>query len=484
MAQPFNPGTYHVVGGQTYARLKMLDIANSLLGQDPNIRKCYCDNFALDLYNMGNAEEICGLEYSHFEEDYEASYPKIQATTAGASANNEATFTFAPTPQGTSLNPYGQILEYPNSASPFGASTGYDKVGVPVQVNDVIHIPNLAGTVSMDTYIDAIVTDVDINAGTFKAIPLVAGEAIPAMATPTELAIIDKVNSIFGCDYECTSLDTQLKEYKNNLQDLKFCFEGDTDIDQLCKTLMLDGKPYLGMREHLIPKFMEIAKRKINFALFLGQNITNPNVISLGENKLRTRGLIPEILQRGVVEGYSPTTGFDKEDLRSLALQFKERHTCPTEYIIYAGYKLMNSINDTFGASTSSQYQTLFSGCEPKCYENSFTYLADMGYAFHIKELALANETQSLGATGYSYSSEGIVIPVGNAQVQRKTSDGGMERALAPYLTLKYFKGKFMDESIVDMKTINHCDKMSVALNARVGLDVACANAFGIIKVQ
>jgi len=246
-----------------------------------------------------------------------------------------------------------------------------------------------------------------------------------------------------------------------------------------------DGKRYLGLRDHLIPKYMELAKRKINFALLLGQHISNPALVSsIGAKSLRTRGLIPEVLQNGVVQGYSATTGFGKEDLRDLALRIKERQLCSSTYMLYAGIHLKNAINDTFGTETNGQYQVLFNGCEDKCYSNAFTFLSDSGIDIHIKELDIANDTQTLGANGYSYPKEGLLVPVGTVAQSRKMGDGSFEKVASPYLGLKYFKNKFMDENFLDHRTFSHCDKISVSLETMVGLDVTASNAFGLIKVQ
>lgn len=358
----------------------------------------------LDLFGYRKATNA--LEYSHYEQD--RTYPKIKATTAGAGANVAATFTVdtsATTPYTLDPSPY--------TGTPVNANNYF-----PARVGDIIYIKPAAGSVSFGSYIQAIVTEVTIGSGvtasTFKAIGTDGATAIPAIASADEIIIVGNAhgegsNQPLSRSFKSTKYTNQLQIFKDTLEitgtnkDIQKWFE-DPKTGQM--KYMLAGE------EETYNTFMN--GNELN--LLVNQGLVSPAVAdayaSAGTPISMNKGLIPEVITRGNEYNYSGTAGLTVGDLDEIVL-ILDKQKGAKENIMLNGIALNGQIDRELGDrfKNGGISYGMFKADEKKAVDLGFSSVHINGYSFHKKPLDAFNDLQSLGADGFGFPYEGMILP-------------------------------------------------------------------------
>ena len=434
---------------------------------DSKLYKKMCDYMCTFLLDSGRKEEICNTKYGHYESQRNK-YPAVFATTPGAGAGALGVFTFAPAPQQTNIVGACGQQYVPGDCGDFTTNTTV--TGVPVRVNDVIQIPNIGGTVQAGTYVLALVVDVDKAAGTFEAVPLDATAVIPAIAAGTGISIISNISTEGGCSPE--GLNSGIEYFENELGILRDSYCATGSVDSMC--LWVDENQWaLKNADGLAERF----RKAQELFLMFGQKITNPLIT--GGYRM-TKGLVPTVLDEGIVTSYSAATGWGMQDLENLILLYDSEKCCGSEFQIWAGIKLSMAIDKNF----ANQFQNgaisygSFDGCQEKALGFGFDSFCWGNYTFHKKTWCMMNDHQTLGLPGHTYNQEGLIIPID------RVADAKDASKKLDTISIKYLKDRLHKESIRDNFKIDGCDNVCVDFLSEIGLEVYGANCFGYIKVQ
>ena len=376
--------------------------------------------------------------YSHFEE--RRYMPLIQATNPGAGGANAAvTFTLT-----AAASP-----DFPQNFPPFPSASTVTRQGVPVVAGMVVLIKPASGAVDPTTYVQALVTSVDTAAGTFIAQPVQTGDAIPAVTVADEIIII---STAFGDgSTQPPSMDTQVDEYKNNTQIFRWTWDI-TGTMKNTRTWFRTTNPqtgksgfywtYKGERDALY--------RFLNFremGLLLGENLTNvvlyDATATAGEPNKITEGLIPFILSQGNTQNYSSVSGFSYEDSETIVTCL-DKQKGSRDNLFMAGINLSLDVDREFrgtlvnGAITYGAYT----------FENDlkvnfqFSDFKIGEYMFNKKTYDPFNDRNTLGADGFNFPFEAMVIPM-DTQIDPKTGES------IPSLCLRYLTSDDEDRHMI-----------------------------------
>jgi hypothetical protein len=383
---------------------------------------------------VGNTKATPNPVYSHFEE--RRYMPLIKATNAGAGAANAAvTFTLDASAQAA----------IPQNFEPFPTGSTATKNGVPVIKGMVIMIKPATAPVDATTYTKAIVTAVDESAGTFVASPIVAGENIPSVASADEIVVFTNAHADGGEQPE--SLDTGVDEYTNNTQNFRGVY-GINKTMRNTKTWFTTTNPQNGEKEELwyYKGEKEAMFRMLNYkelGMLLSENLSNITLydsleVSSGPTKM-TEGLIPFVTTQGNIQNYSSVSGLTYEDMENITLVL-DKQKGSRDNMIQAGIRLSLQIDREFAGYLNNGAITY----------GNFTFDQDMKvnfkfsdykigeYMFNKHTYAPFNDRHTLGADGFNFPWEGIVIPM-DSQPDPKTGDA------IPSLRLRYLASS--DES-------------------------------------
>jgi len=416
---------------------------------------------------MGDISQVKSKnpQYLHFEMPWE--YPKVKATTAGAAAGASATFALATT---------SPVQQYPiDQNAPYQATspTSYD-AGVPVREGDVINIrPSASGFSGATNTIQALVQSVNINAGTFTAIPKNSGEAIPAIASAQEIWIIGPSMGEIGGTRR-SQVPTPLR-YSNNIQ----YFQDTCEIGDIAAETVLwsefNGTPYWDSYQ---TNATQTRMREQTYGTLLyGNNATNVTLASAyaQDPKLFTNGLVPEVLSRGISYAYSSLTGFTLTDIEALTTQLDSEHV-GNEWLICAGIKLKMSMSKNLRGEFDNGaliYGT-FNAQEDKYANFDFSGFKWGTHTFKIMQCRLNNFAQTTGAQGYDYISEGLVLPLG------KMVDT-LNNVQRPMLSIHYMGSGLFYSAARDLKVIDGRKGMAIEYYSNSGIQVMGANSAAYI---
>ena len=417
---------------------------------------------------------VSALEYTHYEE--ERIYPKLYATSAGAGAGAQATFTMAASSK----------YDVPEFASPYDGSTT-SSITIPRR-GELILIKPASGIVSADRYIKAIIDEV--TATTFKASPLDSGDSVPAIGAAQEIVIYG--NAYGEGSMQPGARQTKVKKEINQIQTVKGTYEvTSTERDMLSWVDFVgkDGKAgkmyYLKGEADEYKNFMS----QKELTLLLGEKLNNDTVANAwvassdansGPISL-TEGLIPGILSKGNTSAYSQATGWDKQDAESL-VKVLDKQKGSKSNLLAPGIDLSIAIDNTLasyktaGAITYGNYT--FS--EEASVNFQFDKFKIDDYIFSKKKFDSFNDLQTLGADGFGFTNEGLVIPMD------QTRDAGTGEK-TNHLRLRYLVNPATGErnqrsEIIDNYKITGKDTYSVFYKDNVGLESFCLNKFAYIK--
>ena len=423
---------------------------------------------------IGAEKGVSALEYTHYEE--ERIYPKLYATSAGAGTGAQATFTMAASSK----------YDVPEFASPYDGSTT-SSITIPRR-GELILIKPASGIVSADRYIKAIIDEV--TATTFKASPLDSGDSVPAIGAAQEIVIYG--NAYGEGSMQPGARQTKVKKEINQIQTVKGTYEvTSTERDMLSWVDFVgkDGKAgkmyYLKGEADEYKNFMS----QKELTLLLGEKLNNDTVanawVASGDANSGpislTEGLIPGILSKGNTSAYSQATGWDKQDAESL-VKVLDKQKGSKSNLLAPGIDLSIAIDNTLasyktaGAITYGNYT--FS--EEASVNFQFDKFKIDDYIFSKKKFDSFNDLQTLGADGFGFTNEGLVIPMD------QTRDAGTGEK-TNHLRLRYLVNPATGErnqrsEIIDNYKITGKDTYSVFYKDNVGLESFCLNKFAYIK--
>ena len=441
---------------------------------DPELALRYGSQSLTGLLNLvGNTKEAQNLEYIHHEEDW--IMPKIKATNLGAGvAGASVTFTL----DAASLGANTQASPYVGAAS---VQT------IPVRLNDMLLIKPASGTVGVSTYIRALVTAVSASAGTFAATPIVTGEAIPNVAAADEIIIFSNAHGEGSA--QPAALASSTLKFTNQLQIFKESMEI-TGTEENIK-LWIDVEDEDGNKApyYMLKGEYDTWRRFENYkelGLLLSDKVTNVTLANLYNTTggtpdtpiTSTQGLVPFVLANGTTSNYSSITGFTLADHETLIKEL-DKQKGSKQNLFMCGIDLSGQLDRELGdrfANGAISYGN-FSFDDSKRVSLEFDTYSVMGYTFHKKTYDAFNDLQTLGAAGYNFPSDGMIIPMDN----RTLMDNG-DRMNVPSLRVRYMKGRDMKVSYTDLFDTTGVDKIQVRYLAQCGFEGTAGNRFAYVK--
>ena len=440
---------------------------------DSELTEAFGDQMLTGMLQMIGAEKgVSALEYNHFEE--ERIYPKIKATSAGAGAGAQATFTIDA----------AATLSIPENASPYGGTVS-STITVP-RVGELILIKPASGVVSADSYIRAIVDSVTPATPAFTATPLDSADSVPAIAAASEIVIYGNAHG--EGSGQPPARQTRVKKVTNNLQIFKSTYEVTSTERDMLSWIDFKGKDgkmgkvyYLKGEADEYKNFMS----QKELTLLLGEKLANNTVsdayANAGNPIALTQGLIPTILSEGNISAYSASTGWDKQDAEAL-VKVLDKQKGSKQNLIAPGIDLSIAIDNTLAdyKTGGSIVYGNYTFNEDAKVNFQFDKFAISDYVFSKKKFDTFNDLQSLGADGYGFSSEAMVIPMG------MTMDAGSGEK-TNHLRLRYLVNPETGErnqrsEIIDNFAITGTDTYSVFYKDTCGLETFAMNKFAYIK--
>tara|TARA_R110002020_G_scaffold475958_1_gene714920 strand:- start:17301 stop:18725 length:1425 start_codon:yes stop_codon:yes gene_type:complete len=443
---------------------------------DTELTERYGDQNLSGFLTMIGAEKgVSSLEYNHFEE--ERIYPKISVAAAAAGVANTAK---ALTLQANST------IAIPNNASPYIATAASTKQFVTPRDNDLIMIKPFSGTASSGTYVKAIVSNVVKAAGTFDATPIILGEAIPQVAAGSEIVIYG--NAAGEGSGQPEARISRTVKYTNNLQTIKETYEITGTEKNIVTWIDFKGKNGEKGRVAKLKGESDTYKRFMTakeLTLLVGDKLTNTTVgntfVSEGTPLALTEGLIPFVLSQGNTSNYSVGTGWDKQKAESL-VKTLDKQKGSKKNLMPCGINLSMQIDDTLGDYSNDgqiQYGSYDFGSDASrnFQFSSFKY---GNYTFDKKTFDVFNDLQTLGADGYGYPDEGMVIPM-DKKID-KGSNSQVQSLRLRYLADPETGASSARSEVVDQFKVNGTDKFSVYYKADCGFEGFAGNRFAYIK--
>jgi len=425
------------------------------------------------LQMIGAEKSVSALEYNHFEE--ERIYPKIKATSAGAVAGSQASFT---------IDAAG-TLSIPENASPYGGTVS-SNITVP-RIGELILIKPSSGIVSADNYIRAIVDGVTPGSpSSFTATPLDSAASVPAIVSASEIVIYGNAHG--EGSGQPAARQTRVKKETNNLQTFKGTYEVTSTERDMLAWIDFKGKDgkmgkmyYLKGEADEYKNFM--SQKELN--LLLGEKLTNDAVsdayANAGTPIALTEGLIPSILSKGNISAYTVGTGWDKQDAEEL-VKTLDKQKGSKNNLLAAGIGLSLQIDSTLADYKSAGSITYgnYTFDQDAAVNFKFDKFQVGDYTFSKKTFETFNDLQSLGADGYGFTNEAMVIPMD------QTRDAGSGEK-TNFLRLRYLANPETGErnqrsEIIDNFAITGEDTYKVFYKDNCGLETFAMNKFAYIK--
>lgn len=464
-AIPFSPGAT-----QTATNYNFLSSWDAIqLDNDPKLIERFGTGRLTDLLQFfGYKKATSALYYSHWEKD--RVMPKIKATNGGAgSAGAAVTFTLS------SDSDYN----YDSNNTPYAGSASA-QTAVPVRAGDLIMIKPASGTVSMTTIVQAHVTSV--SGTTFVAYPLNSTQSIPAVTTADEIVIFGNAHA--EGSNRPKPLSTKATKYTNYLHIFKDT-AGATDIGGAVKSwVQVNGqwRWYLGVEKDALNRILNNRE----MTLFLSNGLSNAAISNLynttGNGISMAKGLVPEIIDRGNTLSYSGLTGLTIADFEDLIVTM-DKQKCAKDNMLGVGLALSiqldSELRDQFKNGAISY--GIFSGDKAKDVNLGFNTFTIGGYTFMKKTIDAFNDLQTLGASGFNFPYEGIILPADKSA----EPDGSQ----APSIRMRYLeqaggKSMEMETNYYDGKTYseNGTATEEIRYSSYVGIEVMGANRTVYLK--
>jgi hypothetical protein len=358
-------------------------------------------------YVDGGSAPTSSLQYEHYEEEF--LMPKIKATGAGGAAGASVTFT---------VHTDADIAKS-QGQTPYGGTPVTNQM-VPVRVNDLILIKPASGVVSASSYVRAIVTAVTASntagATTFAARPIDSTDSIPAV-TADEVVIYG--NGHGEGSAQPLGLNAKVNKYTNQLQTIKDTFQQTgLESNMVMWHQVTDAKGRKGYVWSIKGEDDAFKRFRNNreLVLMLGEKLSSTAVAdafaTANEPLSLTEGLIPFALG-GTVQNYSAALGLQLSDLEDMAREINVNKGS-MENMLLCGFDLSIQIDSLLrGEYAAGAIQFGNYKFDQNAKANfMFDTFKIGGYTFHKKTLDAFSDQQTLGATGFGFTNEGIVIPM------------------------------------------------------------------------
>jgi len=398
---PYSPGAQQVANS-----LNFMDLYSAAkIIRDPELQYPFGNQRFTDLVDLFmDRVHAEGLQYIHFERD--RNRPKIKATCASGAEGAAVTFTLDAESVST--------LGYNSPAPPYLAGTTSTKKVFPIKVNDIIQIKPGSGSITSGRYIQAKVTSVTPASNEFVAYPRKADQGIPEISTADEIIIIANELGNGGAMPKPSALT--VSEYENSMNQSAYVAEL-KEHGAASRTWFTDASgsnaywtPTV-MREHL-----DEALNSRELMNLLAERVTNTaltNIAADADEEITTgNGLIPELLARANVFEYSNVTGPTLAYFRNMSRVFAAAKA-PSHHMFCMGQQLRSMINklplDALQGGTITMGN--FSAGEQKFLDLDFQRFVIDGHTYDFKTMPSFSDLQSMGASGYGYVKEGMLIP-------------------------------------------------------------------------
>ncbi len=226
-----------------------------------------------------------------------------------------------------------------------------------------------------------------------------------------------------------------------------------------------------------------MSQKELN--LLLGEKLSNDVVsdayASAGNPIALTEGLIPSILSKGNISAYTAGTGWDKQDAEELVKTLDKQKGAKNN-LLAAGIGLSLQIDNTLADYKSAGSITYgnYTFDQDAAVNFQFDKFKVGEYSFSKKTFETFNDLQSLGADGYGFTNEAMVLPMD------QTRDAGSGEK-TNFLRLRYLANPETGErnqrsEIIDNFAITGKDTYSVFYKDNCGLETFAMNKFAYIK--
>lgn len=407
---------------------------------DEKIYEVYGSQLLTSILEMvGSKKQTDASKYIWHEEDW--IYPKIKATTAGAAAGATATFTIVAADE----------LAINQNNTPYGG-TSNTKYKIPVRVNDLIQVKPASGTVNSLTLVKLLVQSVTnptaSGNGSFTARALNDTVAIPAV---TSDEIIITGNAHPEGSTQPLGLQSGTVEKYNNVQTIRETMEitGTEEAQILWMPITHKGKTQwywsLKSEKDTYKRFLNIREMSLLHSEHLSNaSLSDAYATSSTGPIMLTEGLIPFCLG-GTTTAYSSVNGMTLENFKDLALELDANKGSKANLLMVGmdlALQLDTEMKDNF-ANGAINFGS-FNFNEEKAINLEFSKLRVGQYTFVKKTYDAMNEVQHMGASGFPYRSEGMIIPMDN-QMDPKSSES------LPSIQMRYLKDREMKVEPIDL---------------------------------
>jgi len=405
-------------------------------------------------------------EFSRFEKD--RIMPKIKATTAGAGAGAQGTFTVHSDSQ----------VDIP-SAAPYDTGATPDQKTMPVRLNDLIMIKPSTGVVSSGNYIKCIVDSITNNTQ-FKASPIKSTDSVPVIASADEIVIYGNAHgegSIFNAP-----MSTKATKYTEKLQIIKHRLRV-TGTEGLVKRWYKDDNKDVKFQVRGEGDAYAQFLNWMDMNLLVGEELSNTNVASnfqaTNTPLALTRGLLHAILDAGNVLNYSSISGLLIADMYDYNIVI-DANKAQKKNLWMVGIALDQQMDVELGDRFKNGGITYgnFNMDQDKAVNLSFQKARIGVYEYDKRCMEAFNDLQTLGADGFGFKYEGFTIPAGATKIAGGSEKGKMAATLRKrYLAgegkdremlVNYFDGiKDADDGddIEEVRYLSHCALEAQALN-------------------
>ena len=399
---------------------------------------------------VGNYKSTDSLEYNHWEQDW--IMPKIKATGDGDIAGAFVDFTLDATS-------YVDVGTTPHS--PY-LGTAADVIN-PVRIGDLILIKPAAGSVNAGTYIRAQVTAKTTT--TFRAYPIVTGEAIPAVAVADEIVIYS--NAFGEGTGQPDGRATIPNKKTNNLQIIKNTLSVTGTEDKVVTWVKApNGKNYwYAVEEENTQKVHDNHKE---LGMIIGKKITNLTLVNLANTNQNTttatEGLIPSILSGGNTLNYSGITGITLADFETIVKTLDKERGSQKNWLkcgINLSIGIDNILGDRFKEGGFVYGNVTFDQAKKASLEWDTFSIGN--YQFVKDTYAPFNDPQTFGSAGFGFPNEAMVIPMDTRVDGQGTT--------VPSLRVRYLEGRENIVTFANMLQIDGTDRLDFRYLSHVGLE-------------
>jgi len=450
------------------------------------LHKPHIDNKLVRRYNetltgfldlAGAKKATDSIEYSRFEKN--RVQPKIKATWAVApGAGQAATFTIHADAK-TSFGSY----------SPYDTGVAATSAGAPVRKNDIIQLRPSSGLASAGSYVNAIVTSVTSNTS-FTAAPLDETVTIAVNSTAQEVIIIGNAYGE-GTGFNA-ALNTKVTKYTEQLQIIKDKYEV-TGTEKLQALWVEDSA---GNRKAFLPGEADAYLRFLNLldtTFLVGEEFSNTDYVSelfvngtLGDlGASATNGVITQVLDGGNTLNYSSITGVTLADIYDYNTTI-DKESADKVNMLNCGIDLDQQLDRELGdrVTNGAISYGVYNFDSEKALNLNFSKLKLGAYTYEKRCMEAFNNPQTLGADGYGYSYEAIMLPMGMSKVEGGAEAGAMvptlrkrflaNKGISREMEVNYFEGLTQSDA--------GTDKDEVRYQAHVGIELMAKNKSGYWK--